>query len=702
MPLMTRIRESLSTFFSVFAGLFVVYIVLDWGMDITGRRHSDRLSQAQEVGKINGKAILAKDFSEMVRRATENQKTQTGSEPDENDVKQIREQVWNQLVDQTLYDEQTSRLGITVPDQEIVQWVRSDDPPPFMKQQFTDSTGTFNRQAYDMAIMDPKNRAVMVQVEAGLRKQREREKLQSIIMASVQVGESEIRQRFTDQNAKFTVDYILFDPNTFIKDDQIKVADDDLRKFYNDHSEEFRVEASRKVKYVQFTESPSHGDSTSVLEALDDISKRLKQGADFVVVAKQESETPILDSAYHSRGESSPARDNRIFSAKAGDIIGPLTEEDGYHLIKVLEFKEGNADIVHASHVLIAIENNDSVKALKKAKEIVAEAKSGKDFAELARKNSTDQGSAAQGGELGWFGKGKMVKAFEEAALKAKPGQIVGPVRSPFGYHIIKVTEKDRRQVRIADLHISVHVSPQTRNEISQRAQDFSYLAKQGAFDKEAEQSKYGVRETPSFSKGGVIPGIGTNAAISKFAFSGKMGSVSDAIALQDGYGVFIITEVIEAGIRPFDDAKAGIEPRVKREKKTEKTIAEAEKIRQTLGQGDNLSKAVASHPGIAVQHAPDITLSGFVPGVGRDMGFIGGVSALHPGEISKPIDGGRGIFLINLISSTPFDSAAYSAQRETIRTQLLTEKRNRFFSEWTDHLKKSAEIVDNRENLNR
>ena len=110
MPLMTQIRERLTTFFSIFAGLFVVYIVLDWGMDITGRRHSTRTAEASEVGKINDQAIQAKDFSEMVRRAVENQKTQTGVEPDENTQRTIRDQVWNQLVDQTL-DRKSTRLN---------------------------------------------------------------------------------------------------------------------------------------------------------------------------------------------------------------------------------------------------------------------------------------------------------------------------------------------------------------------------------------------------------------------------------------------------------------------------------------------------------------------------------------------------------------------------------------------------------------
>ena len=114
MPLMTKIRESMTTFFSVFAGLFVVYIVLDWGMDITGRRHTKQLAEAQEIGVINGEVISTKEFSDMVKQASDNEKAQTGTEPDENQIRLIRDQVWNQFVEDKLYTDEIKRVGITV------------------------------------------------------------------------------------------------------------------------------------------------------------------------------------------------------------------------------------------------------------------------------------------------------------------------------------------------------------------------------------------------------------------------------------------------------------------------------------------------------------------------------------------------------------------------------------------------------------
>ncbi len=700
MPLMTKIRESLSTFFSIFAGLFVIYIVLDWGMDITGRRHQRQQAEAQQIGKINGVPVTYREFEEVVKQAVDNQKAQTGQDPDDNQVNNIRDEVWNQMVDQHLYDEAAKKLNVKVTDQEIVDWVRGDDPPEFLKRQFTDSTGTFKRAQYDATIMDPRNKTIMVSIEEFLRRQRMKEKLESLILSTLHVSEQDILNRFTDQTVKYSADYALFDPNQILKDSVPKVSDEELRKYYNDNSEEFKVEASRKLKYVVFHEQASRSDSEEISNEMLDIRKRAEAGTDFLDLQKTYSETPVPD-RFFKHGEINPDIESALYSAKEGAISGPILTPDGYHLVKALAFQKGTDEAIHARHILIRIENNDSVQALTKAKEIAQRARSGEDFATLARQYSAD-GSAMKGGDLGWFTKGRMVKPFEDAAFKAKPGQIVGPVRSQFGYHIINVLARDNQEVKYADIHMSIHMSPQTKSDILQRAKDFAYLAKEGSFDREAEQSKYSVQETPAFQKGTYMAGLGINNAINKFAFSEKVGSVSDAFTIQNGDAVVMVTEARDAGLRPFDEVKSTIEARVRKEINARKLITMAGDLLQKLSPGDSLAKLAAGHPGVSAQHLDPFLPSTFIPGIGRDPGFVGALAALKPGETSKPFEGGRGIYVVRLLSKTPFDSTAYKAQRDVLRSQILTEMKNRFLTEWTDQLKKSAEIVDNRDQFYR
>lgn len=697
MPLMTQIRERMTTFFSVFAGLFVIYIVLDWGMDITGRRHSSRMQESQEVGQINGVGISTREFYDLVRKAADNQKTQTGTEPDESQLRLIRDQIWNQLVEDRLYNEEVSRMGITVTDNEIRDWVFGDNPPEFLRRQFVDSTGTFDRVRYESALKDSRNKAIILQVEDALRKQREREKLQSIVLASVNVSEGDLLQRYIDQNIKYQGEYILLDPNRLLKDDEAKASEEEVRRYYADHTDEFKVEASRRLKYVQFSYSPSPKDSDEIRLQVEDVRQRARAGSDFLELAKTYSETPVAETFY-KHGELGQDKEIAVFAAKAGDILEPTKEFDGYHLVKVLEFKTGTEDYIRASHILINIENNDSVAALKKAKELYKAAKRGDDFPDLAQKNSKDLGSGTRGGDLGWFGKGRMVKPFEDAAFKAKPGQIFGPVRSTFGYHVIKLVAKDNREVKIADIHVPIHISMMTKNDLDQKAQDFAYLAKQGDFLKEATQEKYNVTETAPFQKNAAIPGIGMITSVNRFAFSNKTGVVSEVLTLQNAAGVFMVSEVKEAGIRPFEELKAGLESRVTRENKMEKLKLIAIELRRGLSPSDSLQKVAVQRPDLTVQALPEFTLGGSIPNIGRDPSFIGGIEALSAGQISQPIQGTRGVYIVRLTKKTPFDTTAYKSQRDKMRTQMITEKRSRLLTEWSEQLKKSADIVDNRD----
>jgi len=348
---------------------------------------------------------------------------------------------------------------------------------------------------------------------------------------------------------------------------------------------------------------------------------------------------------------------------------------------------------------LIKIEGNDSSSAFQKAKDILAEIKKGGDFSELAQKNSQDPGSAPKGGDLGWFGKGRMVKEFETAAFKAKAGQVVGPVKSAFGYHIIKVTGKDSREVKIADLFRSITMSSQTREAILAQAEDLSAQAKKyGDLEAIAKQLNYTVSETPSFQKDGLIPGIGVNASVNKFAFTQKKGDVSNALPVTKGYGVFMISDLREAGVRPFEEVKNAIEVRVKREKKMAKVKERAMAARKLLEQTDNLQKVTTTYPDVSVQHLAPTIVSGFIPGIGRDFGFVGGITALNVGQLSQPVEGSRGYYLIKLISKTAFDSTMYNAQKENLRNQLLSERRKKIVSEWLENLKKNSDIIDNRD----
>jgi len=277
------------------------------------------------------------------------------------------------------------------------------------------------------------------------------------------------------------------------------------------------------------------------MKDFDDIIQKSKSGEDFLELLKHYSDVPASD-AFFKHGELSKVREDAVFNAKIGDVIGPLQDNDGYHLIKVLEEKNDTSQFVKASHILFKLDA-DSIKTKKTVNEVLQRAKKGEDFAALAKQYSTD-GSASNGGDLGWFGKGRMVKEFENAAFKAKVGEVVGPVRSQFGLHIIKLTGRDNRSLKIGDIVMSVKASSKTRSEVFQKAQSFLASAKEIGVDSAAKKMSLEVKRTASFNeKSNFVPGIGQEARLVRFAFEKELNAVSEILTTQQGYGVFQLIE---------------------------------------------------------------------------------------------------------------------------------------------------------------
>jgi peptidyl-prolyl cis-trans isomerase D len=699
MALMTKMRDNMPAILILLVVAFLITIVFEWGMNYLGIKGGGRHDY---VGIIDGKKISYQEFSDMVKRAADNQKQQTGQDPDDDMLRQIRDQVWNSLVTQVLVENAARNAGITVTGQEIVDWVRGDNPPSFLVQQFKDSTGRFNREAYESAINDPRNKDIWIQVEQALRQQRLVDKVQSLVMASVRATPGEIREHFIDQNTKIDAQYALFDPNRYIPDSTVTVTDDDLQKFYNDHQFEFKMKATRKLKYVLFSDQPSARDSQDVMTELNSVLAQIKSGVDFTELQKEYSEGKPTE-AYFKHGQMSQQKEEAVFSAKVGDVVGPYSDYDGYHLTKILDERHGNETFVKARHILLTISGGkDEAAVMKEARDLIERARKGEDFTELAKKYSQEPGAASTGGELGWFGKGRMVKPFEDAAMKGKPGEIIGPVKTQFGIHIIKIEGKDNREVKLADIVMSVKASSQTKDDAFQRAQDFAYVAKDGKFEKDAASFGLQVHETPAFQKEGMIPGIGFNDVVTKFAFSSGLNDISDATQINGGYAVFKISEVKNEGVRPFDEVKESLKPRVLREKKMDLLKEIVAKDRASIGDTTDLMVLQTKDPNVSVQTTGEFSPNGGIPTIGREPAFVG-VALIDPvKKISEPVRGTRGYYLLKVLSRTPFDSTSFNLQKSVLESQVLQEKKQRVVNEWLASLKEKATIEDDRDQFYR
>lgn len=697
MPIMAKMRDNLPAILLSLVILFLLTIVLDWGMDITGR-HRREGAYREPIGKVNGEEISYQEFNQALEFEIENYKQRTGNDPDDFMLEQLRNQVWEQIVTRKLIEQEIKKLGITVTDEEISDWVLNSPEtlPEPVKRNFVDSTGNIDRTLLERALKSttPQARQFWIEVEKFLKAQKLTEKLQSRLLASIRVSDGEIKERFEKQNTRYEIKYVSLDPNKFAKE-ITEPNDDEIREYYKTHQDEFRIQETRRLKYVVFSDAPSSEDSASVLRELENFKQQALQGADFVELVKNYSEIPHSD-VFFKHGELLPEIENEIWDKKVDEIVGPLKLSDGFHLIKILDERKGSDTFVRASHILVPL-SRDTAESYKLAKEILALAKKGEDFAKLAGTFSVDQATARKGGDLGWFGKGRMVKEFEEACFKAKPGEIVGPVRTQYGLHIIKVVAKDNRELKIADLKLSVRASSETIESQRKRAQDFSHTVSGKNFVQEASALGLDIKTTPPFTKDSPIPGIGLNKTISDWAFSNKIGSVSPVFKIKGGFAVFTITEIKEAGIRPLEEVREAIKVRIRREKLKNKAFDYLADLRKKLNENEGLDAITKFDSTIEVKTASGFTLSGGIPGIGSDENVLGKLLDMKPNQISQPIKGNSFVYIIQLVNKTPFDSSAYKSQYETLKEQIYNEKRNTLFFIWLDNLKKNAKIVDNR-----
>jgi parvulin-like peptidyl-prolyl isomerase len=695
---MTSIRNNLAKLFGVLAVLFILFILFDWGMDLPSLRLGARGSDV--IGTVNGEKVSYNNFSELVRRMTEAQRSQSGTEVDDETERQIRSQVWTMMVNQLLINQEIERLGITVTDQEIIDLVHGPNPPEMLVSQFRDSLGRFNREAYERAIQDPQNRQAWVQVEQQLRTQRKQEKLQSIINASAIVTEGDLRQRFVERTTTLSADYALFDPLRMVPDSAVRVSDQDVEAYYASHQDNYKVAPARKLKYVLFRRVPSPSDSADVLNELNRLLEQVRAGMDFRELASTYSEIPLSD-AFFKHGELSREKENAAFSARKGEIVGPVADYDGLHLIRIVDERKGTGEFVRARHILIR-PAADSVAARERARDLARQLRSGAPFEDLARAQSEDPGSAALGGDLGWAGRGSWVKEFENAAFKANVGEIVGPVRTQFGWHIIQVVGRDQRELKLETITMKVKPSPQTVEEMHGKAEDFAYLATEEGFERAAEFSSYQVRETPEFEEGGLIPGIGFSESVARFAFSRDAGAISDPISVAEGVGVFMVSAVREEGVRPFAEVSGAARSAVLRQKKLEHVRLLAEEAAAKARSSGDLRTAVAGVEGVLVGTTGPFRPTEAPAGVGRDESFIGMALKLTPGELSNPFEGVRGYYIVKLLSKTPFDTTAFLVQRSSLREELQLEKRNKLSQDWLTALRARATIEDYRDRFYR
>jgi peptidyl-prolyl cis-trans isomerase D len=334
--------------------------------------------------------------------------------------------------------------------------------------------------------------------------------------------------------------------------------------------------------------------------------------------------------------------------------------------------------------------------------EIKEEIEQGEDFSELAIDYSEDNASVQKGGDLGWFGKGMMVAPFEETAFSLEPGEISEPVKTKFGWHLIKVDdtrgEGDKKEVKASHILLKISPSDETLDRLKDRAEIFADMARKSDLSELAKENDLSLAETGWFVEGKTIPGIGNMPSIHEFAFNNDPGDKSDLFETGRGFYVFQIKERKPAGIAPLEEVTSVIQQKLARIKADSMAYDKAEELYKMIQDGKSL-KRVAEENDAAVFAAPDeFDRTSSIPQIGNLPQFMGTVfSMTEPDQISPPVKTDRGTFIIQLLSRTAVDDSAFVAVKDSVTSALVQAKQSQVYQDWFAHVREEADIEDYR-----
>lgn len=690
MAMMAKMRSLAPAFIITVGALFVLFMVISDSNVLQALGGG----KTKYIGSVNGDDITYQEYQRAIESQRESTKQKTGKDIPDEQMDQFRDQVWESLVTEKLITQEVEKLGIQVSNEEIKDIILGDNPPDFLKQNFIDSLGNFNRAAYEDAIFNPQNEKILTQTEEVVRQSRYREKLQSLLEAGVTVSEAEVKRKFIEQNTYMNANYVQF-ANSLFPDSVLSINEAEMRKYYEENADKFKINAQRKISFVLFKNEPSKADSMLVLKNLENVKKMVENDtADFKYFVDIYSEVPYAVDTLTVSSFSNEAY-QYLKHAKKDDSFGPVSSLKGYELIHLLNVIPSSEKFVRASHILISQQGDDE-KNLAEANRIYNELKNGADFGKMALEYSKDPGSAKNGGDLGWFGRGMMIKEFENACFSGKIGEIQKPIKTTFGYHIILVTDESSSKYVVEQIVNQVQESATTKDAIYNEAKDFAYLADKNGFEKEAELGGYNIQQSSSFTQKSVsVPGLGQNKRLISFAFENGLNSVGDVFKVSNGYIVPKVSEVVPEGIGKFEDNQPKIRQLLAIEKKYSNSLKLANEV---MKKADNdLNKVNQIDPRLHVETTGKFNSTTSIPLIGKDNGFIQTALTLKVGEVSSPVKGLRGYYVIQLTEKTPFDSSLFKVQSSTIRNNLLQEKKNASLNEWLRLIKEKADIVDNR-----
>ena len=709
MALIGKIRSN-QKILIIFIGLAMVLFVVDPQTLFGGGSRGE-----QPIGEIFGEQIMDSDwkYDNRVEVASYNyrgQKQQYGQDPilTEQESEQIKNQVWSQMILDTLYGVELEKLGLAVSPGELNEsLLYGIKPATFLQSQF--SYGTMNPQTGQeenkVFIRDSlikrlnllingsnlENKQQLKSLEDQLTKERIREKYIGMVKYGITGTTEDANRNYAETGTSASVKYIYKGFAT-VPDSLINITEEDLKAYYEEHrfEKKWKQEVEmRSFNYVTFDVLPSNQDINTALTRLskDKGSFKTSQNDSMFVTNNSYSYnngaaniSQVLPNDPYEGGDYPIEIDNQILSASQGDVVGPFTSGQEVLMVKVRE--TGTREEATAKNIFFSTNGMENDVKVKKRKTLdslyrIIKLDTSK-FSELASIYSDDVVSKYNNAKHGWFQKGKIhANTKFESFCFEKPIGSFEIVETENGLHIVQLLGREIREFQlIAICDTKVTASKATSDSIYDAiGSPLYYSIKENGYESAIEEAGLLSMEAKNvridYPQMGNLP---KSMSILKWAFNSEIGSTMEAELIEGNtkYVVAYLTEAIHEGDPEFESVKSMMKPEVIKEKK-------AEFISNQLAGSISLEDAATKTGGTPAQAELTLSMNAFPAIPGNNPGVVGEIFTLTQGELSDVIVGENGVYVALVESKVvPVKSEDISVNKGIVTEGLRSEIDNR------------------------
>jgi peptidyl-prolyl cis-trans isomerase D len=490
------------------------------------------------------------------------------------------------------------------------------------------------QQLYQQLLRSQRPPMTPSEFEENVRDEIAVDKLRMALTSWIGIPDSELVAEYRRRNDQVKLSVVALTADSFRSD--VTVTDAEVSSYFDGHAADFRIPEKRKIRYL-----------------LVDVD------------------------ALRAKITIPPADVEAAYNAAIDQYTTP--------------------EQIRASHILFSTTGKDEAQVKQKAEEVLAKAKAGADFAALARQYSDDAASAKNGGDLDYFGRGRMVPEFEQVAFAMQPGQISDLVKTQYGFHIIKLTDKKPAIVRplseVRDQIVDQLTYQRAQAQASTIADRIGPQIKApGDLDRVAAAEGLKVQETGFFSRDEPIMGLGSAPEITARAFAMQQGQVSDQVTTSRGPAFLTLTAVQASYVPKLDEVKDQVHEALVKQKALALSTEKAKAVAAQLAKASDFA-AEAKALKLEAKETDFIARGSALPDLGVSPAVDKVAFALDKGAVSDPIPTANGTAIVKVVDKTVASDELINAQKDNFREQILDERRNRFFTDYMNAAKQRMRI---------